>query len=209
MDFPAENSFEAVPLPGPSILSDQVQVQITQVYFLIATANGSAIAGARYLGTNGFLNFSDGQTVRTFGITLIDDNMSQGDQSVLLTLSNPGNGATLGLTNAALLIRDDEISNGKLSFSATNYTVVENAGSAAISVIRTNGSQGTVTANFTTADGTAKAGADYTITSGTMMGVGCATYSAVSGFPPPPMRAFSSRRAVTAVTAPAWSLVSR
>ena len=47
MDFPAENSFEAVPLPGPSIPSDQVRVQITQVYFLIATANGSEYENVR------------------------------------------------------------------------------------------------------------------------------------------------------------------
>ncbi|NBV24849.1 MAG: hypothetical protein EBS05_23385, partial [Proteobacteria bacterium] len=134
-----------------------------------ATANGSAIAGVRYLATNGFLNFSDGQTTKTFSVPLINDTIAQGDQSVVLVLSNPGNGAGLGLTNAFLLIRDDEISNGILGFSSATYAVNENVGSAAITILRTNGSQGTVTANFTTADGTAKAGADYTITSGTIV----------------------------------------
>ena len=47
--------------------------------------------------------------------------------------------------------------------------MVENVGSVAITVIRTNGSQGTVTANFTTSDGTAKQASDYTTTSGTLI----------------------------------------
>lgn len=134
-----------------------------------ASTNGSAIAGVDYVMTNGFLNFSDGQTNKTFSVSVINDVVSEGDESVLLTLSNPGNGATLGLSSAALLIRDDEISNGILGFSSASYTVSEGAGSAAITVIRTNGSQGTVTANFATSDGTARAGSDYTTTSGTLI----------------------------------------
>ena len=98
-----------------------------------------------------------------------DLTIPEGDESVILTLSNPGNGAGLGLASAVLLIRDDEISNGIIGFSSATYSVVEGAGSAAITVIRTNGSQGTVTVNFTTSDGTAKQGSDYTTTSGTLI----------------------------------------
>ena len=134
-----------------------------------ATANGSAIAGIDYVATNGFLNFSDGQTNKTFSVSVINDTIPEGDESVILTLSNPGNGAGLGLASAVLLIRDDEISNGIIGFSSAAYSVVEGAGSAAITVIRTNGSQGTVTVNFTTSDGTAKQGSDYTTTSGTLI----------------------------------------
>ena len=133
------------------------------------TANGSATAGLDYDATTGFLNFSDGQTNKTFTVTLINDVLPEGDESVVLTLSNPGNGAALGLSSAVLIIRDDEISNGVIGFSSSSYSVLEGAGSVAISVVRTTGSQGTVTANFTTADGTAKAGSDYTTTSGTLV----------------------------------------
>ncbi|MEN9573244.1 MAG: hypothetical protein RL514_1099 [Verrucomicrobiota bacterium] len=134
-----------------------------------STANGSAVSGLDYTLVSGFLNFSDGQTNKTFSVPVLQDLLPEGDESVVLTLSNPGNGAGLGLASAVLLIRDDEISNGIIGFSAPTYSVTESAGAATITVIRTNGSQGTVTANFTTSDGTAKQGTDYTTTSGTLI----------------------------------------
>jgi glucose/arabinose dehydrogenase len=57
---------------------------------------------------------------------------------------------------------------GTLSFSAANYTVNENQGTATITVTRTGGSSGGVTVNYATADGTATAGSDYTTVSGTL-----------------------------------------
>jgi uncharacterized repeat protein (TIGR02543 family) len=58
---------------------------------------------------------------------------------------------------------------GQLQFSSADYKVGENAGSAAITVTRTGGSDGAVTVDYTTGDGTALAGLDYTATSGTLV----------------------------------------
>jgi hypothetical protein len=55
---------------------------------------------------------------------------------------------------------------GQLQFSANSYSTVEGAGTATITVTRTGGSTGTVSATFSTSDGTAKAGEDYTAVSG-------------------------------------------
>lgn len=57
---------------------------------------------------------------------------------------------------------------GQLQFGAVLYTVNEDGGSATISVVRTGGSTGEVTVNYTTSNGTATAGSDYTATSGTL-----------------------------------------
>jgi hypothetical protein len=57
---------------------------------------------------------------------------------------------------------------GTLQFSASAYSVVENGGVATIMVTRTNGSSGTVTVNYSTANGTAIAGSDYTAANGTL-----------------------------------------
>ena len=52
-----------------------------------------------------------------------------------------------------------------LHFSAASYSVVENQGTATITVTRTNGSTGSVSVNYATSNGTATAGSDYTATS--------------------------------------------
>jgi Calx-beta domain len=51
---------------------------------------------------------------------------------------------------------------GVLQFSAATYSVGENGGSAAITIMRTGGANGAVGATFTTSNGTATAPSDYT-----------------------------------------------
>ncbi len=55
---------------------------------------------------------------------------------------------------------------GTIEFSATNYEVPENAGSASITVNRVNGLRGTVTVDYTTVAQNATPGIDYTPVSG-------------------------------------------
>jgi hypothetical protein len=57
---------------------------------------------------------------------------------------------------------------GVLDFSAASYTADERNPEAVITVTRTGGSQGVVTAHYSTADVTATAGQDYNATSGTV-----------------------------------------
>ena len=57
---------------------------------------------------------------------------------------------------------------GKFSINPASYTVNETAGTASVTVTRTGGSDGRVTVNYATTDGTAKAGQDFTATSGTI-----------------------------------------
>ena len=55
-----------------------------------------------------------------------------------------------------------------VQFSAANYTVNENAGTAAITVTRTGDTSGTFSVNYATSDGTAGQRSDYLATSGTL-----------------------------------------
>jgi hypothetical protein len=57
---------------------------------------------------------------------------------------------------------------GTLQFSTDFISQLENSGSFKINVTRTNGSTGTVTVQYATADNTAKAPSDYTSTSGSL-----------------------------------------
>jgi parallel beta-helix repeat protein len=57
---------------------------------------------------------------------------------------------------------------GTLQFSAASYSVNENGTSATITVTRTGGSDGSVSVQYTTSNGTAAAGSDYTTASGAL-----------------------------------------
>ena len=57
---------------------------------------------------------------------------------------------------------------GNLSFSAPTYSVNEGSATKTITVNRTDGSNGTITVNYATSNGTATAGQDYTQTTGTL-----------------------------------------
>src|SRR4030095_13080229 len=63
---------------------------------------------------------------------------------------------------------DTSATAGSLEFSAFNFNVREDVGSARIRVVRTGGGRGSLTVNFATGSGSATAGADYSSTSGSL-----------------------------------------
>lgn len=69
---------------------------------------------------------------------------------------------------------------GVISFSPTSYAVNESGTNVVLTVVRAIGSDGTVTVNFTTADGSAVAGQDYTATSGTLTFAGGETTKTIT-----------------------------
>ena len=73
-------------------------------------SDATATNGLDYTGVNGTLNWANGVTTdRTFDVPILDDALPEGDETVILTLSNPGGGAVLQQPNpTALIIQDDE-----------------------------------------------------------------------------------------------------
>ena len=93
------------------------------------------------------------------------------DEVITATATNRGTVPTPGNTpnstsevSAPLAVTQP----GVVGLSATTYTVDEGAGTVTITVQRTDGSEGTVTVDYATANGTATAPADYTAASGTL-----------------------------------------
>jgi len=149
------------------------------VTVLYSTANGTATAGSDYTITNGTLTFGNGVTSQTFNVPIVEDTLFESNETVLLSLSNPTGGVTIGNPNIAVLtITDNDPSPtnpgnypaqpGWIQFSAATYTVAESENSASITVTRSGGSDGMVTALYSTANGTATVGLDYTAVSGTL-----------------------------------------
>jgi uncharacterized repeat protein (TIGR01451 family)/uncharacterized delta-60 repeat protein len=130
-----------------------------------ATSNGTAVSPGNYTATTSTLMWQNQSvTPQTMTIQTIQDNVVEGAKTVDLSLFNPSiGGSTPGTltnqevlaypSNAVLTINDID-SYGTLNFSVGNYQVLQNAGSALITVVRTGGTIGTVSVNVATFNGT-------------------------------------------------------
>ena len=124
----------------------------------------SATAGLDYAVFNAAVSFGDGETNKSILIPIFPDNFVEGEELFQLTLTNATGGAIIsGPTTALVTILDDDVG---ITVGSPVYAVGEDAGSVTISVLRINGSNGVATVQYTTANGTAVAGQDYSLTSG-------------------------------------------
>jgi len=60
-----------------------------------ATANGTALSGSDYIATTGVITFSPGQTSKTVAVALIDNNLSEVNETFTLNLTNPSNATVI------------------------------------------------------------------------------------------------------------------
>jgi len=131
-----------------------------------ATADVTAAAGTDYSATNGSLSFAGGETSKTITVDISDDDLQEGNETFRVVLSNPAD-ATLGVATNTVTITDDDA--GSVTLSTGAVTVAEAAGSVTIVVLRTGATNTAVAVSFTTTNGSATAGSDYTGTNGTLV----------------------------------------
>jgi uncharacterized delta-60 repeat protein/uncharacterized repeat protein (TIGR01451 family) len=131
------------------------------------TADGTAINGVDYVSTSGILTFSNGIAYQSFTVPLINNRLAAGDRAFTVALTNPTpvGVAQLVIPYIASVVITDDISG--LSFSSGSYNIDENGGSALITVNRTGFTNSTVSVDYTTANGSALPGVNYTPASGT------------------------------------------
>lgn len=132
------------------------------------TVSDSATAGADYTSVSGTFTFLEGENRQTFVVPIINDFVGEPSETVVLELANATGGAVLGtIPSATLTIINDDSGVG---FGSATYVVNEGVagGAVMISVIRTGATNGTATVNYTTANGSAIAGQDYTGQSGVL-----------------------------------------
>lgn len=125
------------------------------------TTNGTATQGLDFAATTNHIVFATGETVKTVTIPIVNDVAIEGNETVILQLTNAFGSFLLAPSTATLTINDDDLGPGQIAFAAASYSAVENAGNAAISLIRTNGKSGVVSIKIQTTDITASAGSDY------------------------------------------------
>jgi hypothetical protein len=136
-----------------------------------ATGGGTATPGTDYTPASGTLTFAEGETTKTFTVSLIDDNVYEGAtrETIGVTLSGQTGDVVLGSQKTATLSIQD--SKGRPAVSPSSLAVAEGDSgttNAQFIVRLSHASVETVSVNYATADGTATAGVDYVAASGTL-----------------------------------------
>lgn len=135
-----------------------------------ATGDGSATAWSDYLPQSGTVTFAAGETTRLVRILVAGDSTPEADETLRLTLSS-ATGAAIGDGVALGTIRNDDVPPAGPILSVGNARVTEgDAGSTGLvfTVSLSSAAATPVTVGYSTADATARAGADYTPRSGTL-----------------------------------------
>jgi uncharacterized repeat protein (TIGR01451 family)/uncharacterized delta-60 repeat protein len=139
--------------------SGVVQLQVVRsgglngsVVVRVSTTNGTATAGNDFTNVSTVLTFQVGETNKTVTVPLVNDGIDEGNESftAILTLVS-GDGELQNPPSTTITILNDDFAPGTVQFSQTLFTVDENAGTVTLAVIRTNGSSGLVTVNYSTA----------------------------------------------------------
>lgn len=133
----------------------------------VSTSDGTAEKGRNYIDVTQTVEFLDGETIQTVDVGLIFDEEQTSDETVILTLSNPGNGTILGEQYTATLTIEAK-KPSVLELSAASYSVMEDEEKIEVTVVRSDSTDGEVTVDYATSGGTAVEGQDFEGTSGTL-----------------------------------------
>ena len=138
---------------------------------LYTTSDGTAIAGQDYVVSSGMINFADGETSRSFDITLIDDSQTEPSETFVITLSSV-TGASLGnISSATVTINDDDLippQPAVIQFSEAAYTIGEADGMLQIDVIRSGDTSAPAMARYSIHGASAIAGVDFISSAGAL-----------------------------------------
>ena len=121
------------------------------------TVNQTAFAPGDFEATSGTLTFQPGETVKTVSVPIVNDTVAESDEEFNLKLSN-ASGATISLATGVATIVDS-----LPQVSIADATVTEAAGATADFIVTlTKATEGEVSINYRTVDGTATSPADFT-----------------------------------------------
>ncbi|RME28019.1 MAG: PKD domain-containing protein, partial [Candidatus Zixiibacteriota bacterium] len=133
-----------------------------------ATSGNTATAGQDFTAVSGTLSFAHGETSKTITVTILDDTLDEADETLLVSLSSPTNGAVLGAQPTAVeTIIDNDVA-ATISVAAGAAVVEGDSGSVyqAFTISLSGASGQSVQVSYATSDVTATAFSDYFPTSG-------------------------------------------
>jgi hypothetical protein len=130
-----------------------------------STMDGTAKAGEDYVATSGTLTFLEGETTKTFNVTILNNASLEFDESFAITLKNPDEPDVVGNPGIAVVTLQDNSTTPALSINNRNM-IEGNAATFTVSLGPATGR--TVTVNYSTSDVSTTSGKDYQPISGTL-----------------------------------------
>ena len=131
-----------------------------------ASADGSAIAGEDYSQKSGRIVFTPGQKVKTRTVTIIDDDLIEGDEQFFMRLSNPVN-SVIAQSSATVTITDDDF-NPAIVLESEQISVNEGS-SVDLRFRLSKAAAKNVVVSYSLLEGSAQAGSDYIDKSGVIV----------------------------------------
>ncbi len=131
------------------------------------TADGSALAGSDYTAISGTLTFNPGEAEKYISVDVTGDTDDEPDETFSVRLSSADAVDLLDAEATGTIVDND----GLPALSIGDQSILEgSAGSSAMQFLVTlsPSAASTVTVDYATADGSARAGNDYTSASGTL-----------------------------------------
>ncbi|WP_316829641.1 Calx-beta domain-containing protein [Pedobacter aquatilis] len=122
---------------------------------------GTATSGTDYSSIGTSITIPAGQTSVTLSVPVLDDNFAEPTETVILTMTGTNNSAITASSSPATVNITD---NDAATVAINSVSVNEGAGNATFTVTLTGNVQNAFTVNYTTVNGTALAGSDYTAT---------------------------------------------
>lgn len=126
----------------------------------IRVEGGQAMLGADFELPETELRWAEGQTEATLDLTLLDDAIEEGDETLILALSARSGNSAVG-PPTTLTVTDWE--QGRLSWFASRFEAIENQGSLTLTVLRRGGRDGPASATVRVSSGTALEGEDFAL----------------------------------------------
>ncbi|MCZ4222600.1 Calx-beta domain-containing protein [Pedobacter rhodius] len=132
------------------------------------TLGGTATEGSDYSAiTNKTITIPAGQTTGTITVPVVSDAVVEGTETIIATLAGTGN-TGITVDNSPVSINISDNNSASVSLSAAS-TVNENTGNVTFTLTLNAAVQNAFTIDYTTANGTAVAGSDFTAKTGTLI----------------------------------------
>ncbi len=133
-----------------------------------ALAPGTASPGSDYPDFTGTVDFTPGVVSRTIIVPLVQDQVFEPDETFFVNLSNATNASIGDSQGQATILNDDPVPTITINAGSIAEGAAGTSGNLPLQVRLSNPSFQTITVSYSTAEGTATAGSDYTTTSGTV-----------------------------------------
>lgn len=156
---------------GYARLSVSLHAPSTSPITVDYTSSNATAGGGDYDYPGGTLYFAPGETTKTVQVQVYDDTAAEGRETFYVGLRNPTN-ATLGKAWAMVNVVDDDTVVDQPQIWVEDVVTDEKQGTASfvlrLGQVLGEATNGTITVDYSTRDGTALAGLDYVARSGTL-----------------------------------------